>query len=98
MNQWKTRRNVVCASSIETSTGGAVTEVPAFALRHDVRRVGEALTGWPAWRAHVSGPGLRADAVHAAADDPPPFTEEQRDRLRNIFAPAVRRIHTGDAS
>jgi hypothetical protein len=37
-------------------------------------------------------------AVHAAADDAPPFTDEQRDRLRNIFGPAVRRIHSGDSA
>lgn len=35
-------------------------------------------------------------AVHAAADaeDEQPFTDYQRDRLRQIFGPAVRRMQT----
>ncbi|WP_326950270.1 hypothetical protein OG439_16675 [Amycolatopsis sp. NBC_01307] len=35
-------------------------------------------------------------AVHAAADaeDEPPFTDSQRDHLRQIFGPAVRRMQT----
>lgn len=35
-------------------------------------------------------------AVHAAAaaEDEHPFTDDQRDRLRQIFGPAVRRIQT----
>lgn len=35
-------------------------------------------------------------AVHAAAaaEDDHPFTDDQRDRLRQILAPAVRRIQT----
>ncbi|MEV7548146.1 hypothetical protein AB0N89_00815 [Amycolatopsis sp. NPDC089917] len=33
-------------------------------------------------------------AAHAAADDAPAFTDDQRDRLRSIFGPAVHRLRT----
>ena len=37
-------------------------------------------------------------AVHADADDAPPFTDGQRDELRQIFGPAVRRMQTSTPS
>ncbi len=38
-------------------------------------------------------------AVHAAAEaDPQAFPDDQRDRLRQIFGPAVRRMQTSSPS